>query len=260
MIRTLFTVVLVSVALPAVSQGQGVIGSDLFSCARQQLQCGNRIDAQLPAGGCMTTCGEWASVWRVQVFAQTTLVTVTASSDVFDPRLDLFDGNSELIESNDGVGGTPNAQITRVLEPGPYFFRVVGQPAGAEGSYRIALTCLLADRENFCVPDDTTLCLRGRFSFRVRATDPRTGSTFVAAPRRQNELYGIFSFPGATGNADNPEVFVKLIDGRSVNGRWWVFWGGLTDLDYAITVRDSFTRREKTYSGHGSDTVSFADP
>lgn len=260
MVRARLAATLLFLSLPVTTLAQGVIASELLSCTQRQLQCGNRIDAQLPEGSCVTTCGEWASIWRVQVFTQTTLVTVTASSSEFDPRLDLLDGNAELIESNDGVGGTATAQISRVLEPGPYLFRVVGQPAGAEGNYRIALTCLLSDRENFCLPDDETLCLRGRFSFRVRATDPRTGSTFVAAPRMQNELYGFFSFPGSTGNADNPEVFVKLIDGRSVNGRWWVFWGGLTDLDYEITVRDSFTRVEKKFRGHGSDTVSFADP
>ncbi|MGK2858739.1 MAG: hypothetical protein ACSLFQ_16175 [Thermoanaerobaculia bacterium] len=260
MIRNRLAILLLLVVIPVATEAQGVIASELLACMQRSLQCGNGIDAELPDGTCVTTCGEWASVWRVQVFAQTTLVTVTASSEAFDPRLDLLDGNAELIESNDSVGGRTTAQISRVLEPGPYLFRVVGQPAGAEGSYRISLTCLLSDRENFCLADDSTLCLRGRFSFRVRATDPRTGATIVAAPRTQSELYGFFSFPGSTGNADNPEVFVKLIDGRGVNDRWWVFWGGLTDLDYEITVRDSFTRAEKTYRGHGSDTVSFRDP
>jgi hypothetical protein len=254
-------VLLLAIACPSAAEtAQEVIPSALLSCTPHQLQCGNRVEALLPESGCITSCSEWASVYRVQVFTQTTLVTVTASSDEFDPRLELLDGNGRLIESNDGVGGTTTAQISRVLEPGPWAFRVAGQPAGSEGSYTIGLNCLLSDRENFCLPDASTLCLRGRFSFRVRATDSRTGATIVAAPRRQNELYGFFSFPGWTGNADNPEVFVKLIDGRGVNDRWWVFWGGLTDLDYEITVRDSFTRAEKSYRGHGSDTVSFRDP
>ena len=251
---------LVALAFPAALEAQGVIASELLTCTQRLLQCGNKIDSLLPAAGCVTTCGEGAEVLRVQVFAQTTLVTVTASSDALDPRLDLFDVDGVLLESNDTVGGGTTSQISRVLEPGPYLFRVVGQPAGAEGAYRISLNCLLSDRENFCLPDDSTLCLRGRFSFKVRATDPRTGTTIVATPRAQSELYGFFSFPGSTGNADNPEVFVKLIDGRGVNRRWWVFWGGLTDLDYEITVRDSFTRVEKKFTGHGSDTMSFSDP
>ena len=129
---------------------------------------GVKGESQLIEASCVTTCGESAEVWRVHAFLQTTLVTVTATSAAFDPRLDLIDPSGTLIDSNDSVGGTNAAQISRVLEPGSYLFRVVGQPAGATGDYSLSLHCHIADRKNFCLPDDETLCLYGRFSIKAR--------------------------------------------------------------------------------------------
>jgi len=251
---------LLVLALPATAQPDETSSPAPPPCVEQQLVCGTTIDSRLPGASCRTECGEDAEFFRVQVFAQTTLVTVTASSQAFDPRLDMLDVSGAVVASDDSVGGTTTAQLARVLDPGSYYFRVVGQPAGLTGDYRISLACLLSDRKNFCFPDDTTICLGGRFSFKVTAHDHQGGTPVEAVARTQSELHGFFSFPSLTGNPDNPEVFVKLIDGRAVNGKWWIFWGGLTDLDYEISVRDSFTRKEKTFRGHGSDTETFGGP
>jgi len=256
----LVPLLLVLLAFPATAQSDGTTSPAVPPCVERQLACGTTIESQLPALACTTTCGEEAEFFRVQVFAQTTLVTVTAASQAFDPRLDLLDASGAVVASNDSVGGTTTAQLARVLDPGSYYFRVVGQPAGLTGDYRITLACLLSDRKNFCFPDATTICLAGRFSFKVTAHGHDGGAPITAVARTQSELHGFFSFPSLTGNPDNPEVFVKLIDGRAVNGRWWVFWGGLTDLDYEISVRDSFTRKEKSFRGHGADTETFGEP
>ncbi|MFA6957116.1 MAG: hypothetical protein WC538_14700 [Thermoanaerobaculia bacterium] len=258
-VTRLVTLLLV-LALPAIAQTDETASPTPPQCVERQLACGTTIESRLPGATCRTECGEDAEFFRVQVFVQTTLVTVTASSQAFDPRLDMLDASGAVVASNDSVGGTTTAQLARVLDPGSYYFRVVGQPAGLTGDYRITLACLLSDRKNFCFPDATTICLGGRFSFKVAAHDHQGGAPVEAVARTQSELHGFFSFPSLTGNPDNPEVFVKLIDGRAVNGRWWIFWGGLTDLDYELTVRDSFTRKEMTVSGQGSDTVTFREP
>lgn len=255
-----FTAFILALSLPTVAQNYGATPLIAPPCVERELACGRTTDAQLPVGTCRTECGEDSEFWKVQIFAQTTLATVTAVSEGFDPRLDLFDKEGALVASNDNVGGTTTAQISRVLEPGAYSFRVVGRPAGSTGNYRISLGCILSDRQNFCLPDDETICLGGRFSFKVTAREHDGSAPIHATARTPSELHGFFSFPSLTGNPDNPEVFVKLIDGRAVNGHWWVFWGGLTNLDYDITVRDSITRKEKTFHGQGSDTETFTDP
>ena len=132
---------LLLLAFPSTAADKGIVASEILSCTERELPCGNSIESQLIEASCVTTCGESAEVWRVHAFLQTTLVTVTATSAAFDPRLDLIDPSGTLIDSNDSVGGTNAAQISRVLEPGSYLFRVVGQPAGATGDYSLSLHC-----------------------------------------------------------------------------------------------------------------------
>ena len=72
------------------------------------------------------------------------------------------------------------------------------------------------------------------------------------------------AFPAITNNPNNPEVFVKLLDGTAINGEYWFFYGGLTNLEYTLTVTDSTTGKQKTYTKPagsecgGSDTAAFA--
>ena len=60
---------------------------------------------------------------------------------------------------------------------------------------------------------ESLLCLvGGRFQVELVARDPRSGAVAegVAIPRTGD--FGYFSLPGLTGNASNPEVFVKVLD------------------------------------------------
>ena len=101
-----------------------------------------------------------------------------------------------------------------------------------------------------CPPNPTALCLNSSNTFEVTlaARDQRTGIHAVGLAIPQNDVFGYFSIPGITNNAANPEVFVKVINGTAVNGRYWVFYGGLTDLEYTITVRETGTGRVRTYT------------
>ena len=47
----------------------------------------------------------------------------------------------------------------------------------------------------------------------------------------------------------NVELMVKMLDGRSVNGHFWLFWGALTDVQFTITVTDTQTGAVKQYFG-----------
>jgi sugar lactone lactonase YvrE len=109
-----------------------------------------------------------------------------------------------------------------------------------------------------------SLCLDGdHFSLALSAKDPRQGTTGGGLPIPQNDLFGYFSLPDLTGNPENPEVFVKLLDGRPVNGRYWVFYGGLTDLEYSLAVTNERTGHVASYRKDpygfcgGADTSAF---
>ncbi|HEX2163643.1 MAG TPA: hypothetical protein VHM02_06815, partial [Thermoanaerobaculia bacterium] len=63
--------------------------------------------------------------------------------------------------------------------------------------------------------------------------------------------------------ADNPELVVKVLDARVVNGRFWVFFGSLTDVGFELTVTDTATGESRRYDnpqGHFAsrgDTAAF---
>jgi hypothetical protein len=111
-----------------------------------------------------------------------------------------------------------------------------------------------------------TLVLNSAHSFNVTllATDQHHGNVTgagVALP--QTDTFGYFSLPTITQNPSNPEVFVKILDGLSINGNYWVFYGHLTDLIYDMTVTDNVTGASHTYhkdAGNepgGFDTTTF---
>jgi photosystem II stability/assembly factor-like uncharacterized protein len=101
------------------------------------------------------------------------------------------------------------------------------------------------------------------FSVTLSAINPHTGQTASGVATSVNDLWGWFSIPAITSNLNNPEVFVKMLDGTAINGTYWFFYGGLTDLEYTLTVTDSTTGATKTYTKPagsecgGSDTAAF---
>ncbi len=109
-----------------------------------------------------------------------------------------------------------------------------------------------------CQPSPEALCLNGsRFRVTVRFNDPRTGS----ALDRQAQAIPL---TGDTGtfyffNPENIELMIKILDGRPHNGRFWVYYGALSDVAYTITVEDTETGETKTYENAPGRLVSRAD-
>jgi hypothetical protein len=60
-------------------------------------------------------------------------------------------------------------------------------------------------------------------------------------------------------SADNVELVIKVVDGRTVNSRFWVFYGALSDVEYAITVTDMTTGATKTYFNPQGQLASVPD-
>src|SRR5262252_1633201 len=84
------------------------------------------------------------------------------------------------------------------------------------------------------------------FDVRLVATDQHHGgATVIGNAIPQTDVFGYFSFPPPTGSLDNPEVFVKLLDGTTINGQYWVFYGHLTDLEYVLNVTEVATGNRK---------------
>jgi len=108
-----------------------------------------------------------------------------------------------------------------------------------------------------CVPGSQSLCLNAsRFRLQVAWRNPYDGGTTgvgTAVPLTSDTGYFWFF------NSANVELVVKVLDGRAVNGKFWVFYGALTDVEYSITVTDTSTSALKTYFNPGQTLGSVAD-
>lgn len=111
-----------------------------------------------------------------------------------------------------------------------------------------------------CVASTGNLCLNSsRFKVTLTAKDPRSGKTGTGFAIPYNTQNGFFAIPDLTSDTTNFEVFVKILDGRVINGKFWVFYGGLTDFEYTITVIDTETGSQKQYTKPGLVFTGGAD-
>jgi hypothetical protein len=114
-------------------------------------------------------------------------------------------------------------------------------------------------------PPDAASLFLGQGRFKVEAVwrdfSGNTGAARAAAPASDGS--GLFWFFGP----DNWELLVKVLDGCSLNGQWWVFSAATTNVGYVLTVTDTRTGRSARYEnplGRSSpaitDTKAFSCP
>jgi hypothetical protein len=138
-------------------------------------------------------------------------------------------------------------------DPSP-FIPLPGEEAeGQDGSY----FGIYAQRFTTasCAVASGQLCLNGRFRVEVRFTDPR--SNLPGAGRAvplTSDTGGFWFF-----DASNAELMIKILDGRALNGHFWVFAGALSDVEYTITVTDTQTGKSKVYRNAPHQLTSRSD-
>jgi hypothetical protein len=143
---------------------------------------------------------------------------------------------------------------------------IANATAAAAGTYSVTAsvgectstpaTTTVAVLPGSCAPGASTLCLNSsRFSVRAdwRVPSQGTGGIGTAVPLTSDTGYLWFF------SSNNVELVVKVIDGRSFNGRFWVFYGALSDVEYTITVTDTATGAVRTYFNPQGTLASVAD-
>jgi len=143
------------------------------------------------------------------------------------------------------LGGDAPPLSTLAVDPAPFGPLYVGTLGG--GVY-------VLDRTG-CLQGDAVACLNAsRFqvgvTFKLPSGPIESGH---AVPLTADTSAFWFFGPSAL------EVLVKVLDGRAVNGDYWVFSGGLSDVDYTLTITDLVTGAVKTYPKPAGRLSSFAD-
>lgn len=153
--------------------------------------------------------------------------------------------NRFICADENGPGGSPGYIGVYNATSNPEI-RPTGQLATGSLSpnYKALGIRLEAEETSACIPTATALCLsQGRFRVEANYQTP-LGQTGAAQVVKLTDETGYFWF----FNASNVEAVVKILNGCSLNQRYWVFAGGLTDVFVTVTITDTETGLVKTYT------------
>ena len=126
--------------------------------------------------------------------------------------------------------GSHGARSATLQREDPMGYGPDRTPSGEESDVATRTT-----GEGSCVANATTLCLnQGRFEVKI---DYRT----AAGATGDGQAYPLTTDSGYFWFFDdaNVELVIKVIDGCGYNNRYWVFAGGLTNVETHLTVRDT---------------------
>jgi hypothetical protein len=219
------------------------------TCVERGIECGQTRNATLNTLDCVTTNQDtYFDIWTFNGQSGD-MVTIDMTSTQVDPFLLLLDPNLDLFASDDDGGPGLNARISTTLDQtGLWGLSASGLPGLAQtGAYTLSLDCQQVTPpppSGPCDPDDPqSLCLvDDRFQVQV---DWRTnqGTSGQGTAVRLTPDTGYFWF----FNQSNVELVVKVLDTCSFSNRFWVFAGGLTNVEVDITVTDTQENATKTY-------------
>ena len=168
-------------------------------------------------------------------------------SGAFDPASPL----AHLVAASDnGVQGVHFSSFSEVLQGNQSYYLVTAaaEPA-AQGAFTSFVSCTGATR--ILAGDGALPSYDGRYGelrkgrFRISATwknfENVTGNaTFVPLASEDSGILWFFT-PASF------ELMIKIVDGCSLNNRYWVFLAALTNVEFHVTVYDTWTDTTKLY-------------
>jgi ELWxxDGT repeat protein len=105
-----------------------------------------------------------------------------------------------------------------------------------------------------CVATATRLCLAGgRFTVEVAwSTEAEHGAGQAVSWTADTGAFWFF-------DSANVELIVKVLDGTAINGRYWVFYGSLSNVAYTLRVTDGATGAVREYHNPRGEFASVGD-
>ena len=213
------------------------------TCTKGTITCGQTVTGTLGSGGCTLTNGNPIDYYQ---FTGTNQEQITAqlTTTAFNPFLELFDPNNNEIDSAQGnAPGTVQFSVA-LNQAGNWVLGATSTGAATTGNYSLKLICGGSTNPT-CVPNATTLCIGdGRFKVQAQYNAGSNGGSGNAQTVALTSDTGYLWFFAAS----NVEAVIKVIDGCALNNNFWVFAGGLTNVNTIITVTDVLTGTTKTYT------------
>lgn len=159
--------------------------------------------------------------------------------------------HGRLLDANGIPAGDPFLAGSRA-DGQPLAARATGQGGEWAVSWTGGPEALYVRRFGPC----SGLCLNAsRFNVTVDWINPRDGSTGTGHALPLTGDTGSFWF----FDPRNVELDVKVLDGRGVNGHFWVFYASLSDVEFTVKVTDLETGAEKSYHNQPYTLASQAD-
>ncbi|HVT57175.1 MAG TPA: fibronectin type III domain-containing protein [Thermoanaerobaculia bacterium] len=140
----------------------------------------------------------------------------------------------------------------------PYTFRVRARNATGSSPFSklASVTARTGSPPGPCAAAAETLCLfGGRFQVEVQWRNSATGEHGAGRVIPSSDQTGMFWF----FDPANVELIVKLLDGRRVDGFFWTFYGGLSDVEYWISVADTQSGQASTYHNAAGNLCGAGD-
>jgi hypothetical protein len=211
------------------------------TCGYGSLFVGHTIDATWSAEDCNSGASQGNRAYDYYLFSGAAGQEATALLTYTNPALTPV---SVAIQSLDGAvlasgsGASPVSATLTLPASGYYVILVQSVTPFGYGDYTLGLAA--SSGAGAC---GSGMCLNaGRFQV-MASWRKADGTSGAAVPALFTNDTGYFWF----FNDSNVELVVKVLDARGVNGQFWVFASGLTNVGVDITVVDTETGSVKTY-------------
>jgi len=212
----------------------------------ETIVCGQTRSDDLTTASCLLNDGSYTEFYSFFGTSGQT-VTVDMMSTAFDTFLFLLNPTPTVVATDDDGGGGTNSRIVFTLNvTGTWTIAVNSFLPNQFGPYTVSLACGTPPPPpppTGCSANATTLCLNNnRFRVQVNWASTTASGAGMAVPETSDT--GMFWF----FSANNLEAIIKVVNGCSFNSRYWVFAGGLTNVQVTITVTDTQTQTVRTYT------------
>ncbi len=150
---------------------------------------------------------------------------------------------------------TTSADVSGLTEATGYLFRVRARNNNGDSANSNTASAATNATIAPCVEGAQTLCLNhDRFSVKVRwkTPDGESGPGVVIPFTHESGVVWFFS-------ATNLELMIKVLDACGPFERYWVFIGGITNVEFLVTVVDTQTGKVRVYlneQGHSANAVT----